>query len=156
MTPACPILARKAAIAETTAQEVQTTRQRMRARADRADRWTNNKSGGVHGRERAGIAGRDAGWQRNPTGPDAWAHRHHRWSLVSRGGNVAECHERGDECARGDSVCANLAACDMGACGQCMPGGAPEGGWRRDRCEAESGGEEDEIGAPLAQRRRRA
>ena len=93
------------------------------------------KSGGVHGRERASNVGRDAGWQRTSTGLDVWARRHHKWLLVPRGGNAAECHACGEEGERDDAMCANFAACGMGTCSQCMPGGTPESGWMCGRCE---------------------
>ena len=93
-------------------------------------------SGGVHGRARADIAGRGAAWRRTPTGGDAWAQRHHRWSLTPRGGHAAQCHVCGDECERDDATCENFATCGSGACRQCMPEGAPEGGWTCETCEA--------------------
>ena len=94
------------------------------------------KSGGVHGWERAGIAGRDAEWRRNPAVPDVWAQHHQRWSPIPRSGNAPERHACGDECKRDDAISAEFAACGVGACGQCMPGGAPEGVWMCGRCEA--------------------
>ena len=143
-TAACPNPSCRAAITEPTAQEVQTTRQRMRARVDRGravDRYwmavADVGSGGVHGRAHAAAAGREAAWRRNPTGGgrDAWAQRHHRWTLAPRGGHAAQCHACGDECGRDDATCVNFATCGMGVCNQCMPEGAPEDGWTGEACE---------------------
>lgn len=140
-TPACPNPACRAAITEPTAQEVQTTRQRMRARVDRraVDRYwmvvADMGRGRVHGRAHADTAGRKAEWRRNPTGRGAWAQRHHRWSLTPRGGHAAQCHACEEECERDDATCVNFATCGMGAYSQCMPDGAPEGGWTCEACE---------------------